>query len=224
MEERRESSTPPAWWFESILRLARARQARLLSHVDRLTQLLEGHGIPFFLTGGTLLGAVRHEGFVPHDDDVDLGCFSEDIPRIKAVVLSEGRDDWEWRGNCLWEKLSFCSIAIRPGTREEVGIDFWHRPRTGVVDWRLEQAEELLPLKRGLFCGRLLPVPHDSASYLHRLYPSWASECVVFAHHDTFSIGNVWRVPLPQYLERVRELGWAETPQQTREEESESQS
>ncbi len=215
MEERRESSTPPSWWFESILTLARERQGRLLPHLDRLIGVFEQLCVPFWLTGGTLLGAVRHDGFVPHDDDVDIGCFSEDVPRIKAAVMGGSfAADWEWRDDCLWEKLFFCSIAIRPGTREEVGIDLWHRPRDGPVDVRLEQKEELLPLSRKqLFCGRQLPVPWDSAAYLQRLYPGWQSECVVFAHHDTFSIGNVWRVPLPVYEQRVRELHRAESSQ-----------
>jgi hypothetical protein len=210
MEERRESSTPPSWWFESILALARARQARLLPCLDRLIRVLERHSIPYWLTGGTLLGAFRHEGFVPHDDDLDLGCFSEDVPRIKAAVMGESfAESWEWRDDCLWEKLSFCSIALWPGTREEVGIDLWHRARDGPVDERLEQPDELFPLMshKRQFCGRELPVPSDSAAYLQRLYPGWEEECVVFAHHDTFSIGNMWRVPLALYEQRVCELG-----------------
>lgn len=44
------------------------------------------HEIEYFLTGGTLLGALRHGSFIPHDDDLDFGVWTEDLEKIKAVL------------------------------------------------------------------------------------------------------------------------------------------
>lgn len=48
----------------------------------RLTAFFDKIGMDYFLTYGTLLGAVRHQGFVPWDDDIDIAVFNEDFHKI----------------------------------------------------------------------------------------------------------------------------------------------
>ena len=51
------------------------------------------HDIPYWLEFGTLLGAVRHEGFIPWDDDVDIGIMKNDLNRFLDVLKKEIKDN-----------------------------------------------------------------------------------------------------------------------------------
>ena len=67
----------------------RRQQLLMLEMVKELDRICKKHGIPYFLYGGTLLGAIRHHGFIPWDDDLDVGMLRKDYLRLMKVLPSE---------------------------------------------------------------------------------------------------------------------------------------
>ncbi len=68
-----------------------AAQMDVLKEVDKICNR---HSIKWFASFGTLLGAVRHKGFIPWDDDIDIGMRRLDFERFKRYVAKELPDGY----------------------------------------------------------------------------------------------------------------------------------
>lgn len=70
---------PPADGF------LRDYQLALLSILKEMDRICTSHKIRYWLSGGTLLGAKRHKGFIPWDDDVDTDMMREDYEKFPTI-------------------------------------------------------------------------------------------------------------------------------------------
>ncbi len=55
----------------------------------KLAEILEKNNIDYWIDYGTLLGAYRHNGFIPWDDDIDIGMMRNDFEKLKEVISKQ---------------------------------------------------------------------------------------------------------------------------------------
>ncbi|MBD5436264.1 MAG: LicD family protein [Treponema sp.] len=66
----------------------RQMQLEIVSMMEKVDALFQREGITYTLLGGSVLGAVRHGGFIPWDDDMDIGVFRKDFARVEQLLSS----------------------------------------------------------------------------------------------------------------------------------------
>lgn len=67
----------------------RPLQLRILEILLVIDKVCKAHGLRYYLAAGTMLGAVRHKGFIPWDDDVDIA-----MPRKDYDLLMQHSQEW----------------------------------------------------------------------------------------------------------------------------------
>lgn len=68
-------------------------QKRLLEMAVAIRKVLEEEDIPYIITYGTLIGAIRHKGFIPWDDDFDFFLFAETYDQAMAALRKKLPED-----------------------------------------------------------------------------------------------------------------------------------
>lgn len=71
---------------EGELRLVQLGNAYILKKLNTIAKTV---GVDLFPVAGTLLGAIRHHGFIPWDDDIDIGLFRDDLPKLASALKGQ---------------------------------------------------------------------------------------------------------------------------------------
>lgn len=131
----------------------------IMKHID---DFCERHGINYYIIGGTALGAVRHEGFIPWDDDLDIAMTRENYNRFIDLYEKEGnKDDFFLQvGRRDWP-LYFSKLRLL-GTRFE---------ESGALD-------EIKEDKRGIFVD-IFPLDVASSLCFIRLWQYVCSKLLI---------------------------------------------
>lgn len=198
-------------WRDGLSPDERAKlHVHLMDAFAEFDRVCRAEGIPYYLVAGSLLGAVRHRGIIPWDDDVDIGLLRPDYERFLEVARHELKDRYFLQTSKSDPDYFLCFAKIRvSGTKfveaSSVDCDIHHGVYIDIMP--LDNAPER-PAMRWLHAGicRLLnimvmargkyrdlrPVQNCVARVLHamlRPIPSptlmnWLQATLQLSHND----------------------------------------
>ena len=102
----------------SMMKRAWAGQIEVLSVIR---EICERHNILWFADYGTLLGAVRHKGFIPWDDDMDIGMTRDNLNNFIKYAKDELPD--EYKLLCMDLEPQYDSLIVRVVNSTAVSMD-----------------------------------------------------------------------------------------------------
>lgn len=95
---------------EKTLRKAQLIMLEMLVEFDAICKK---HNLQYWLDSGTLLGAVRHQGFIPWDDDIDLSMPVEDYNRFIEIAEDELSEDIFFQTKVIDKAFKFDYMKLR---------------------------------------------------------------------------------------------------------------
>ena len=157
-------------------------QQELLEMLVDVKTVCDKYGIDYMLCGGTTLGAVRHRGFIPWDDDADLMMLRKEFERFKNVFCNEFPGKYE-----LVEPLSDPLYVSKMVKIFKKGTSFVELPTAGVG------GPDMIFLD--LFLIENVPAP------------GWKRSLKALIYNTAFRAASVcidYRYPSPPILEKCR--------------------
>ncbi|MCF0105986.1 MAG: LicD family protein [Holdemanella sp.] len=88
-------------------------QQEELDILDELMRVCKEYNLTLFISGGSLLGAIRHKGFIPWDDDIDLGMPRKDYEKLVKIAPKALKESYVLQDNRLEKKCGLNFGKIR---------------------------------------------------------------------------------------------------------------
>jgi len=191
--------------------ITKAQSNRLYKTMKNLHDVFLKNNMAYWVTGGSLLGAIRHRGLIPWDDDGDVCIMRKDVPTLRSLIpwfekqgyiIEEGTvcDEDGEEMECTKKKDS-CTWFLEHKSPDSLGVDIFVMDRLGPLItyadpyWRTASNggrtcyflyKDVFPLIGQPFGNFWVLTPYNPVEHLNTCYGTdWTSMCQrLFDHRE----------------------------------------
>lgn len=127
-----------------------------------IAEICKQHHITWWLSSGTLLGAARHQGFIPWDDDMDIVMLRKDYKRLKKILLN--MQDEEFAFHCIQSDVEYVNCFGK--FRKKEGCIHVNSRRYNYYKWRGIGIDIFTIEKTNYFAAKTASVIYNNLQHL----------------------------------------------------------
>lgn len=172
------------------------------------------HNLRYWMEGGTLLGAVRNQGIIKFDDDMDVDIMHEDEIHFQSLI-----PEFEKLGYVVRHSNIYTICYGKKPPCLDVFVCYPKNDTTSYINLSISKKfpnsffylSELFPLQKYKFGDIKLYGPNNAKPYLDRMYPEWDKYAVIHQkHNNSFYLLGVHKVKFaltPEILKPAEPTG-----------------
>ena len=198
-------------------------QAEMLSMLCDVDALFKKNDIPYMLLGGSVLGAIRHNGFIPWDDDVDIGILRCHFEKAENLLASMDKYVYEYAEKHIVPDGPCAHLHSTKGVlkiKESPTLDFFPIDTVPSLNDKRELRKFMFlanvhhlavlrkaPKNHGLFAKMALGfVVLITPNFIFDKIQKYTLKKILSKHYEEKWLGNIWQgttefFPEKMYLE-----------------------
>lgn len=175
----------------SSLRKAQLRMLEILLFID---DVCKKYDIKYWIEGGTLLGAVRHGGFIPWDDDVDISMSIDEYKRFRKVMLEYPNKYFVFQDHSTDDKFFNFWGVVRDTRSEYIQNSVAHQIRK----YRGLQVD-IFPMTDNVFPS-LAKISYYHTAIRNRILEKYGNSFSIRLVHFLFHLEQYVIIPLSKFV------------------------